>query len=94
MTWQPGRPVLSSSDRVDWQAWRMARKLELQRERRQRHPRIDYYPCEEVRGAIEAARAAHPYPNGPGSDNSNLIDALILCGFRNKLETSRKDRQR
>lgn len=44
MTWQPGQPVVTASDHCEWQAWRKAPKLEQQRERRQRYPRIDYYP--------------------------------------------------
>ncbi len=43
--WQPGRPVLSEQDAADWRAWRKARALDLQRQRR-RSPsylRIDFY---------------------------------------------------
>jgi hypothetical protein len=75
MTWQPGQPILSASDDADWQAWRKARKLEQQRERRQRYPRIDYYPSDVARTVIMANAG-----NYPGGDFSAVIDRLILSG--------------
>lgn len=44
MTWQPGQPVVTENDHTDWQIWRKERALELQRGRRNRLWRIDYYP--------------------------------------------------
>lgn len=73
MTWQPGQPVQTASDHADWQAWRKARKLEQQRERRRRHGRIDYYPSEAARAAINANLAPRV-----GGDFSSVIDRLIL----------------
>jgi len=73
MTWQPGQPILSASDDADWQAWRKARKLEQQRDRRQRHPRIDYTPSNAAREAIRA-RTFHCV----GGDQSSVIDQLVL----------------
>lgn len=74
MTWQPGQPILSASDNAEWQAWRKARKLEQQRARRRRYPRIDYYPSKEARAAIlERIRP------GVGGDQSSVIDCLILA---------------
>jgi len=75
MTWQPGRPVLSASDRADWQAWRKARKLEQQRKRRQRCPRIDYYPSKETQTIIEAVARTR---RGEASTWSAVIDSLVL----------------
>ena len=76
MTWQPGRPVVSASDDADWRAWRLANKLEQQRARRQRYPRIDYYPSKEARAAI----LARTFPS-VGGDRSSVIDRLILSGL-------------
>ncbi|MEO5811992.1 MAG: hypothetical protein ABIU96_02430 [Rhodanobacter sp.] len=76
MTWQPGLPVVTASDDTDWQAWRKARKLEQQRARRQRYPRIDYYPGKEARAAI----LARTFPS-VGGDQSSVIDRLILSGL-------------
>ena len=82
MTWAPGLPVLSASDHAEWQAWRKARKLESQRQRRAMYPRIDYYPCEEVLALIR--ERTHGVVGG---DHSSVIDALVLAaGFRNKVE--------
>ncbi len=74
MTWQPGLPVASASDHAEWQAWRKARKLEQQRERRQRYPRIDYYPGKEAQAIIMATAG-----NRAGGDFSTVIDGLILA---------------
>jgi hypothetical protein len=76
MTWPPGLPVTTASDHAEWQAWRKARKLEQQRERRQRYPRIDYYPSAEARAVIEAV--AHTR-RGVDGTWSAVIDALV-CG--------------
>jgi len=75
MTWQPGQPILSASDDAEWRAWRKARKLEQQRERRRRYPRIDYYPSGAARAVIMANAGNHP-----GGDFSTVIDRLILSG--------------
>lgn len=88
MTWQPGQPVLSASDDADWQEWRKARKLEQQRQRRGKHPRIDYYPCEEVLALIR--ERTH---GSVGGDQSSVIDALVLAAFRNKTGRSRNGRE-
>jgi hypothetical protein len=74
MTWQPGQPILSARDDADWQAWRKARKLEQQRARRQRYPRIDYYPSEAALALIEVNLR-----NRAGGDFSSVIDRLILA---------------
>ena len=76
MTWRPGLPVASASDDADWQAWCKARKLEQQRQRRQRYPRIDYYPGKQARAIIMANTGNHP-----GGDYSTVIDRLILSGL-------------
>ncbi|WEN13720.1 hypothetical protein PY254_10730 [Rhodanobacter sp. AS-Z3] len=73
MTWQPGQPVVSASDEVDWKAWRKASKLEAQRWRRRQYPRIDYYPSEEALAVIETYTGNHA-----GGNFSSVIDRLIL----------------
>jgi hypothetical protein len=75
MTWQPGQSVLTACDHNDWQAWRKARKLEQQRERRSRHVRIDYYPSKAAQDAICARAGCFV-----GGDYSAVIDALVLAG--------------
>jgi len=64
---------MSASDHADWQAWRKARKLEQQRERRNLYPRIDYYPSKAAVAVIHA-RTGH----FAGGDSSSVIDALVL----------------
>lgn len=81
MTWQPGQRVLSASDHAEWQAWRKVRKLEQQRQRRGRHPRIDYYPSEDVLTLIRGRTFS-----SVGGDYSSVIDRLVLAAFRNKVE--------
>ena len=73
MTWQPGQPVMTATDEVEWEAWKRARKLEQQRERRKAHPRIDYYPSKEARAVIESLAHRHV-----GGDYSSVIDSLVL----------------
>ena len=75
MTWQPGMPIITAKDHADWQALRRARKLEQQRQRRQRYPRIDYYPSAKARVVIEAVARTR---RGPDSTWSAVIDALVL----------------
>jgi len=75
MTWQSGQPVFSGSDRAEWQAWRKARKLEQQRKRRQRYPRIDYYPSKEAQTIIEAVARTR---RGEANTWSAVIDSLVL----------------
>ncbi|MEO9215166.1 MAG: hypothetical protein ABI227_05905 [Rhodanobacter sp.] len=63
---------MNASDDADSQAWRKARKLEQQRARRQRYPRIDYYPGKDALAVIMANAGSHP-----GGDFSTVIDSLI-----------------
>lgn len=69
--WQPGKPVVTPEDWLEWQAWRKASKLEGQRQRRASMTRIDYYPS---KAALEAIREAERW-NTPVS---TIIDGLIL----------------
>ena len=75
MTWRPGLSVLTVIDHAEWQAWRKARKLEQQRERRRRYPRIDYYPSKSAQAAIDARTGYFA-----GGDFSAVIDKLVLAG--------------
>jgi hypothetical protein len=68
-TWQPGQAVASANDYAEWLAWRKARKLEQQRQRRQTCRRIDYYPSGEALRIIQAH----------DGDYSRVIDALVLA---------------
>jgi len=73
MRWKPGVPVVSLEDRAAWLQWKKNRTLELQRERRSRLHRIDYYPSAEVFEAIKSLT----YPVA-GRDASSVIDGLVL----------------
>lgn len=73
MTWQPGQPVATASDHAEWHAWRKARKLEQQRDRRNIYPRIDYYPSKAALAVIHARTGRFA-----GGDYSSVIDALVL----------------
>lgn len=73
MTWLPGQRVITSDDVAEWEAWKRARKLEQQRQRRRALARIDYYPSKEAMTAI-AARIG-PFAGG---DYSSVIDDLVL----------------
>jgi hypothetical protein len=75
MTWTPGRPVITPLDEYQWQAWRKARKLEQQRQRRQSITRIDYQPSDAALAVIQLRLAPRV-----GGDYSSVIDALILAG--------------
>ena len=42
MAWQPGQPLRTTQDRLDWTEWKRARVAEAQRRRRSLYRRIDY----------------------------------------------------
>jgi hypothetical protein len=71
MRWQPGTPVITEQDDADWQAWRRARALKLQRKRRQSMRRIDYYPSEAAARVIDRLRTRAV--GGDASSNLNRI---------------------
>ena len=56
----------------EWRAWQRDRAKTLQRERRARMRRIDYYPSEEAVRIIDRLR--RPYAGG---DASSIISRLI-----------------
>ena len=70
--WQPGRPAITQHDLIAWQAWKKARKLKQQRERRAKLRRIDYYPSRE---ALEVILDA--CNNGYPSDFASVINGII-----------------
>lgn len=72
MTWTPGTPVRTEQDRAEWKLWRRDRTLMLQRERRARCRRVDYYPASDVARVIDALLA-------PGSNHnfSSAIDHIV-----------------
>jgi hypothetical protein len=85
MSWRPGLPVVTDSDHAEWMVWRKTRKLEQQRQRRRRCPRIDYYAGPEALEVIQSLAGSFP-----GGDYSSVIDRLVLeaaSGFRNKQDT-------
>jgi hypothetical protein len=70
--WQPGRPVITAQDNTEWQAWRRARILELQRERRKQMRRIDYYPSKEAAVSIDRFRT-----RSAGGDASSILNRIV-----------------
>jgi len=52
MTWQPGQPIRSAQDEVDWQEWKRCTKAEGQRYRRSKYRRIDYIDVSDAAAAI------------------------------------------
>jgi hypothetical protein len=69
--WQPGMPIITARDRDEWMAWRHDRALTLQKDRRKRLRRIDYYPSEEADAVIDRLRM--PYGGGDASSILNRI---------------------
>lgn len=72
MTWAPGRPVVNPSDWAEYLAWRRARILLAQRDRRKRYRRIDYYPSDEAARIIDGLT----FP-GPDGDLSRVISRIV-----------------
>jgi hypothetical protein len=70
--WQPGRPVITPADIAAWQAWRKARILADQRDRRGKLRRIDYYPSVRAAAIIDA----HIRPCA-GGDYSSVISRIV-----------------
>jgi hypothetical protein len=74
MTWQPGKPVRTEQDAVEWKAWKRERKLATQRQRRAANRRIDYYPSDEAQAVIDSLTNYQC----AGGDYSSVINNLIL----------------
>jgi len=72
MTWAPGLPVVTDTDRAQWQQWRKDRKREQQRQRRARCPRVDYYPSPEAAQALNDLRGP-----GVGGDASSVLNRIV-----------------
>jgi hypothetical protein len=72
MAWRPGQLVITAQDHAEWQAWRRARILELQRERRKQMRRIDYYPSKEA-----AAVSQHLRTRRVGGDASSILNRIV-----------------
>ena len=70
--WQPGMPVITAQDRAEWMAWRHDRALTLQRGRRKRLRRIDYYPSEQATALIEHLRTPRC-----GGDASSILNRIV-----------------
>lgn len=65
-------PIITAPNRAERQAGRRARILTLQRERRQRMRRIDYYPSENAAAIIDTLRT-----HGVGGDASSIINRIV-----------------
>ena len=72
MNWQPGLPVVTEQDHIEWNAWRNDRKRQQQRERRALYPRIDYYPDEAAAQVIRALVGGDF-----GGDLSSVINRIV-----------------
>lgn len=72
MSWTPGLPVVTQADMLEWEAWRRARKLELQRARRRRVRRFDYEADPTIAGVVDAVQRVHGR-----MPVSRVLDALI-----------------
>lgn len=73
MTWQPGQPIQTQQDIIEWQDWKRDSKLAAQRHRRTRYRRIDYYPSDEALAVIDSLTSRYA-----GGDFSSVINRLIL----------------
>lgn len=60
-------------DEAEWRAWQRDRATTLQRERRARMRRIDYYPSEDAARIIDRQR--RPFAGG---DASSIIDRAVI----------------
>jgi hypothetical protein len=70
--WEPGAPVITAQDGAEWQTRRRARISTLQRERRHRLRRIDYYPSEDAATLIDKLRT-----RGVGGDASSILNRIV-----------------
>jgi hypothetical protein len=70
--WQPGKPVITAQDHAEWTAWRHDRALTLQKDRRKRMRRIDYYPDEPAAAIVDKLRAP-----GIGGDASTILNRIV-----------------
>jgi hypothetical protein len=73
-TWDSGDPIGFRDDAEEQALWRQYRTLKLQRERRGRHRRIDYYAAPAADAVIAGLRNAK---RGSG-DASSVINRIIL----------------
>jgi hypothetical protein len=71
--WQSGMPIVTEADVVAWKEWRAERRRELQRWRRRRNARIDYYPDMEAFRAIKMVWQ----PRRAGHDLSSALNAIL-----------------
>ena len=72
MTWQPGMPIRTEQDEAEWRAWRRERILDLQRYRRSRMRRIDYYASPDAVAIIDRLRTPRA-----GGDASSILNKII-----------------
>jgi hypothetical protein len=72
MTWQSGMPVVTEQDEAEWRAWRRKRILSLQRDRRDRMRRIDFYASSDAVAIIDRLRTTRA-----GGDASSIVNKII-----------------
>jgi hypothetical protein len=72
MSWQPGMPIRADRDEAEWRAWRRERILTLQRNRRARMRRIDFYASPEAVAIIDRVRTPRA-----GGDASSIVNQII-----------------
>jgi hypothetical protein len=65
-------PIITAQNRAERQAGRRERILTLQRERRHRLRRVDYYPSENAAAIIGTLRT-----HGVGGDASSIINRIV-----------------
>jgi hypothetical protein len=65
-------PIITAENRAERQAGRRERILTLQRERRHRLRRVDYYPSENAAAIIDTMRN-----HGVGGDASSIINRIL-----------------
>ena len=90
MTWQPGQPIRSAQDEVDWQEWKRCTKAEGQRYRRSKYRRIDYIDVSGdaavvIDGQVTAPQRERRYVE---ASYSAVINRIITewAAHRNKMK--------
>jgi hypothetical protein len=82
LTWQPGSPIISEQDHLEWDPWRRERILTARRHRRSRLGRIDYADVSSEAGAIIDELRSHAR-----GDFSSILNRVVVewAAFRNKI---------
>jgi hypothetical protein len=73
-SWKPGDPVVTADDVREHALWRHWRTLKLQRVRRGRRRRIDYYVAEPAATVIDGLRNGK---RGRSGDASVILNRIV-----------------